>query len=395
MPVSLPSSNKSVTPEDITSSTSNTSRNPVRLSVATRDGPYTKPIPDSSIPASSSSLCSDDEVLKRAAIKKAQLQRRVERWMDKFMEHTVDTTTFKKAVDHLTPSQYQDIAHERHLNSLCSYPICPNPPQRPYSSSRRFVISTRNRTIKPQEGNRDEGYCSKKCQVQGTWVESRLSTVAVWLRGVVQEVELLEDVAAESGSKIDEPVGRAAGTATPVKSATTRRKEALLPASSTFQKSIVANPKQPLYEAPSAQAGTNEVAALIDALTVYERPIVHPHALGEPPLLSHSSTIQSQPLPLPQATPSPSYNPVRDARRNPSSILSTPSNLSRTLLAATHSIPPSISSQQIGGPEEEMESEESEESEWEKEMSFGPETEEEKGWFDEALLARKILQEGE
>lgn len=86
-------------------------RNPVRLSVAARDhhqpsaGPSTASsvrVQADSIPSGDASIApaggEDAEALKRAAIRKAQLQRRVERWMDKLMEETVDRATFKKSV---------------------------------------------------------------------------------------------------------------------------------------------------------------------------------------------------------------------------------------------------------------------------------------------------------
>lgn len=83
-------------------------RNPVRLSVAARDHPQPSAGPSSarvdvtSIPSGDVSISppggEDAEALKRAAIRKAQLQRRVERWMDKLMEETVDRATFKKTV---------------------------------------------------------------------------------------------------------------------------------------------------------------------------------------------------------------------------------------------------------------------------------------------------------
>lgn len=86
-------------------------RNPVRLSVTARDhsqpsaGPSTASstrVQANSTPSVDASIApaggEDAEALKRAAIRKAQLQRRVERWMDKLMEETVDRATFKKSV---------------------------------------------------------------------------------------------------------------------------------------------------------------------------------------------------------------------------------------------------------------------------------------------------------
>ena len=97
-------------------------RNPVRLSVAARDHPQPSAGPSTassarvhttSVPSGNNNIApaggEDAEALKRAAVRKAQLQRRVERWMDELMEETVDRATFKKTVsvlpiyNHVTP----------------------------------------------------------------------------------------------------------------------------------------------------------------------------------------------------------------------------------------------------------------------------------------------------
>ncbi|OWZ33188.1 hypothetical protein C351_05419 [Cryptococcus neoformans c8] len=381
-------------------------RNPVRLSVAARDHPQPSAGPSSarvdvtSIPSGDVSISppggEDAEALKRAAIRKAQLQRRVERWMDKLMEETVDRATFKKTVPHFTPPQYLEITHERHLNSLCSYPVCPNPPYRPYSSSRRFVISTRARTIKPKEGNEEEGYCSKKCKAKSGWIEGKLDREAVWLRGKVEDIELLEELEERGEVDLEAMMKEEPKTATR-KDSIAKATPSPVPKPALPPKQIISNLKQPLAsEASVPPPSANAVTTLIESLTIHERPISSVALV--PPSLSgrvdHSTSIHAlpavepQPLPLPQPQPQSSLS--SHARRNPNSLLSPSSTLTRSLLSATNSIPAAAISQSSPHGDD-SEEEESEASEWEKEMSFGEETEEVKGWFEEAMAAREML----
>ncbi|KGB75133.1 hypothetical protein CNBG_0971 [Cryptococcus deuterogattii R265] len=386
-------------------------RNPVRLSVAARDhhqpsaGPSTASsvrVQADSIPSGDASIApaggEDAEALKRAAIRKAQLQRRVERWMDKLMEETVDRATFKKSVSHFTPPNYLEITHERHLNSLCSYPVCPNPPYRPYSSSRRFVISTRARTIKPKEGNEEEGYCSKKCKARSGWVESKLDREAVWLRGKVEDIELLEEL--EERGEVDlEAMMKEEPRMANRRASIARTTPSPVPKPALPPKQIISNPKQPLAsESPAPAPSANAVTSLIESLTIHERPVPSaapappsPSGPADHPISSHvPSTVEPQPQPLPLPQPQPQSSLSTHARRNPNSLLSASSTLTRSLLSATNSIPAAAISQSSRHGDD-SEEEESEVSEWEREMSFGEETEEVKGWFEEAMAAREML----
>lgn len=90
--------------------------------------------------------------------------------------------------------QYGEVEHERHLNGLCSYPLCENAPSAPYRAHKRFQISARAKTIKEVEGNADEGFCSKRCRVKSQWVRENLGSEAAWLRGKVAPLELLDDM---------------------------------------------------------------------------------------------------------------------------------------------------------------------------------------------------------
>lgn len=90
--------------------------------------------------------------------------------------------------------QYGEVEHERHLNGLCSYPLCANKPAAPYRAQKRFQISARAKTIKEVEGNAEEGFCSKRCRIKSQWVRENLGSEAAWLRGKVAPLELLEDL---------------------------------------------------------------------------------------------------------------------------------------------------------------------------------------------------------
>lgn len=90
--------------------------------------------------------------------------------------------------------QYGEVEHERHLNGLCSYPLCENAPSAPYRAHKRFQINSRARSIKEVEGNADEGFCSKRCRVKSQWVRENLGSEAAWLRGKVAPLDLIDDM---------------------------------------------------------------------------------------------------------------------------------------------------------------------------------------------------------
>ncbi|OCF44770.1 hypothetical protein I317_01460 [Kwoniella heveanensis CBS 569] len=410
-----------------TSTSTSLPRNPVRLAVAHR-GPSSQINAAPSKQAASGGDDVDDDreqevdALRRAEVKRVQMIRRVERWMDRLMEETVDRETFKRVMSHVTPPQYLEVAHERHLNSLCSYPLCPNPPARPYSTARRYVISTRARTIKPTEGNEEEGYCSKRCRARSTWVERGLSGEAVWLRSqAVEEIELLEELE-EKGEF----------TWIPEKKPSTRRKAT---------SSVVAKPPAPtgppaidssvvednITSTPTARSSAasqptslslaqpdNPVASLIANLTIHERPT--PKAPPAPPFLKPTKSVippeefplgtvtpQPQPQPRPSSQPSPkprlgqspgSASSPRDSRRVSSSLMgSSTSQLAKSFVAASTQLGPVHLAQ--GGADSDGGGEDSEdkESDWEKEMGWGEEDDEMKALFEEARLAREMLEE--
>lgn len=164
-------------------------------------------------------------------------------------------------------------------------------------------------------------------------------------------------------------------------------------------KQIISNPKQPLAsESPAPAPSANAVTSLIESLTIHERPVPSaapappsPSGPADHPISSHvPSTVEPQPQPLPLPQPQPQSSLSTHARRNPNSLLSASSTLTRSLLSATNSIPAAAISQSSRHGDD-SEEEESEVSEWEREMSFGEETEEVKGWFEEAMAAREML----
>lgn len=218
----------------------------------------------------------------------------------------------------------------------------------------------------------------------------------MWLRGKVEDVELLEELE-ERGEVNLEAITKEEPKTTSRKESTARATPSPVPKPALPTKQIISNPKQPLASevlvpAPSA----NVVTSLIESLTIHERPV--PSVAPAPPSLSgpvdHSTSshappaVEPQPLPLPQPQPQPSLS--SHARRNPNSLLSPSSTLTRSLLSATNSIPAAAISQSSPNGDD-SEEEESEASEWEKEMRFGEETEEVKGWFEEAMAAREML----
>ncbi|WRT66814.1 uncharacterized protein IL334_003777 [Kwoniella shivajii] len=399
-------------------------RNPVRLSVSQRSSP----LPDSSaselttsaqLSAHERDTTLDNDTLRKAAVRKVKLQRRVNKWTDKLMEETVDKATFRNIASHLTPSQYSSILHERHLNSLCSYPMCNNQPKRPYSTVQRFVISTKARTIKPKEGNPEDGFCGNICKVRSEWIDRNLSEEAVWLRTSIRQIDLLEDLEERGefrwagvdrnkveslprGMKEDKRKDITRAGAKHDESRQTMTQQAKLnnrpsdpptPISSIFKSTKVTLPTS----MSKAQISDNAISALIANLKIHERPT--PSTPPKPPSFApQSATVPSpqanplvstaQPQPQSQTEPkssSPS-NTKRDARHSQSALLGTStSQLSSTFVAATKSLGPIQ-------PQPDSDEENDKESDWEKEMGWGDENDQEmKVFWEEARLARELL----
>ncbi|WWD15634.1 hypothetical protein CI109_100056 [Kwoniella shandongensis] len=425
VPVASTTSNPTITlsPPPSVNSTSTapspSSRNPVRLSVAQRDttfeaGPSTESAA-ATANANANSHNEESEAYKRAAVRKITLKRRVDKWMDRLMEETVDQATFKKAASYFTPPQYLEVIHERHLNSLCSYPLCPNPPYRPYTAAKRYIISTRARTIKPSEGNEEEGFCGKKCRVRSGWVQGRLSGEAIWLRTGKVDVELLEELEERGEFSWENDSSKTGSTARKSRAAVDGQTRGKTDGDQTSTTSIrpattpapapALRPNPPLAPAPAPapslpSAPTNSVSSLIANLTIHERPI--PSTPTSAPTSTSSPTKSPttalplsrspvQPVPQPQPAPRPStqLNSTRDARRTANALISAPtSQLATTFISATKQVGP-IHQLQDSDVEEEKE-----ESDWEKEMSWGGEEDEEtKALFEEARMAREFMEE--
>ncbi|WOO83644.1 Putative RNA polymerase II subunit B1 CTD phosphatase Rpap2 [Vanrija pseudolonga] len=373
---------------------------------------------------------SDAASLRRALERRAELSRRADKWMDRLMEEVVDRVAFQRALSYVHAKQYAEVEHERHLNNMCAYPLCPNPPAAPYRSQRRFVVSTRNRSITETEGNADEAFCSGRCRARSSWVRNTLGTEAAWIRGKVEPLVLLEDLE-ERGEvrwggrrgdvlervKVPGPEAEAAPAA--VQTPQAAQGYAVAPDPATPTPAVVAAPASPATAAPAAPATTTATTAparptparapqnltpaptpaaptspqpiqdLIANLAIYERPT--PTSKPLPPSLSPAAPPPAQeavvptapPLPLPQRTSA--LTPPRRAAGASSMISSSSTKLASTLLAAAKALPPGVQD------DSDAESSASEE-DWAKEMGWGKGAEVD-ALFDEARAARDLLDE--
>ncbi|GHJ89282.1 hypothetical protein NliqN6_5684 [Naganishia liquefaciens] len=156
----------------------------------------------------------DTAILRESQQFRKDIEREVERWMDVLMElPCADRELFRRAVRHhatfedvhsfrslhlvqslyLQPNLYDEVLHERHLASICSYPTCNKRPRRPYSEESRWKITqhtSRNTSIRgPNKrdvvqvaGNPEDGFCSPTCTTRSRWYRSQLSIEPVWAR---------------------------------------------------------------------------------------------------------------------------------------------------------------------------------------------------------------------
>lgn len=79
---------------------------------------------------------------------------------------------------------------------MCSYPLCSSSSKRAYTAQSHYtfrstgVVSTsrtsRNRDlIRQEEGNKDDGFCTKDCLIRSRWYGRRLRDEAIWTRNDV------------------------------------------------------------------------------------------------------------------------------------------------------------------------------------------------------------------
>ncbi|TXT08790.1 hypothetical protein VHUM_02918 [Vanrija humicola] len=315
---------------------------------------------------------SDAASLRRALERRAELARRADKWLDRLMEDVVDRDAFQRALSYVHAKQYAEAEHERHLNGLCAYPMCPNPPAAPYRAQRRFVVSTRNRSITETEGNADEAFCGGRCRARGGWVRSTLGTEAAWIRGRVEPLTLLEDLEARGevrwGGRRGDVLERVAAEPAAAAAATTA------PAASTPPPDLIANLS--IYERPTPT--TKPLPPSLGGGGDAARPAPAPAPAHAP---------APAPLPLPRSAAAPT--PPRRAAGASSMISSSSTKLASTLLAAAKALPPGVQD----AADSDDESSASEE-DWAKEMGWGQGRDVD-ALFDEARAAREMLEGGD
>lgn len=261
-------------------------------------------------------------------------------------------------------AQYAEVTHERHLNNLCGYPLCGNPPAAAYRSAKRFVVRTSSRTITETQGNDDEAFCSRKCAIKSNWVLRSLSGEAAWLRSSAKDVELMEELEEQGVIKWE---GRRGDILAWAKDA---------PAAPAKSESPVVIP-QPLLP--------GNLGSLVDSLSIVERetpkkPPSAPSMDPQAPAERGRRVDGDETLPLPLSAdilplvPKPSS--ARQARRGGAALISGTDKIADAVLDASGKM--------------EEESEESEEEEdWAKKMGWGGGAEVD-ALFEEARRAREL-----
>ncbi|KAL7420854.1 hypothetical protein Q5752_004807 [Cryptotrichosporon argae] len=400
-------------------------RQPLALSVA-----------ESSTSGMSSAPASEAAALRAAAARKKQLERRVESYMDAMMESVMALDTFRKAVAYLQPAQYAEVAHERHLNSLCSYPPCARRPAAAYRAATVFRISARAHTITPRAGNADDGFCGRACEVRSRFVEGQLSEESVWIRTAKVGVTLAEDVEAqrqreEAGkSAVDskaatQPADAASATqpqARPTQPLPAPHPHgpavpAARPPALTLTPPTQAQAQTPPLPPPAAipeqlaelvstlRAPRRDVAAamgdLMAGLTIHERatPPGAPAApslerpspsAGVSPLETDGTTGGALPLPLPLPAPLPASKTAAPASASPTArraraalLPAAPKGLAAAVVNASKGI---RATQAEADSDEASASEE----EWAKDMGWGEGDDEVDALFEAARAAREL-----
>ncbi|RXK36056.1 hypothetical protein M231_06704 [Tremella mesenterica] len=390
---------------------------PVKIHVASRDAGGTL----------RTDVLDDTAALRVAEKRQIDLRRRSERWADKLMEETVSLGAFRNALCYLVPSQYIEITHERHLNSLCAYPPCANTPARPWNPQRKFVISRRSRDVRPVEGNPEDGWCSLICRRRSDFVLGNLSEEGVWLRSKIVRVGLLEDL---SASLTSAPSSSSSNTtssqsARPPNSSSLMREIRHASTSDVSQNGVVVakdrvsspttnarmaalrpNSSENAHvtkpgTATTTREGKGQNGLLdIDSLTIHERPLPSDPAAASTPNPSARPNLQRQSSPTSTAiTLSGETHPraivfhgtekaPRDSRRE-ASLVPPSTSLGTTVLSLSANMGPI---RQLP-PESDIE-ESSGEEEWAREMGWGEGSEFDE-LFEQARKARELAEDDE
>ncbi|EIW70316.1 hypothetical protein TREMEDRAFT_62082 [Tremella mesenterica DSM 1558] len=387
---------------------------PVKIHVASRDAGGTL----------RTDVLDDTAALRVAEKRQIDLRRRSERWADKLMEETVSLGAFRNALCYLVPSQYIEITHERHLNSLCAYPPCPNTPARPWNPQRKFAISRRSRDVRPVEGNPEDGWCSLICRRRSDFVLGNLSEEGVWLRSKIVRVGLLEDLSASLTSAPSSSLSNitSSQSARPPNSSSLMREIRDASTSNVLQNGVdmardrvrstttsarmaVLRPKssenahvtKPGKATTTREERGQNVLLDIDSLTIHERPPPSVPAAASTPKPSARPNLQKRSPPITTAiTLSGETHPraivfhgtekaPRDSRRE-TSLVPPSTSLGTTVLSLSSNMGP----RQLP-PESDVE-ESSEEEEWAREMGWGEGSEFDE-LFEQARKARELTED--
>jgi len=233
--------------------------------------------------------------------------------------------------------------------------------------------------------------------VRSEWVERGLGEESVWLRGEKGEVELLEEIeearAAKEGEFKEEGIGKPSKgrrSDQPISSASKVLPELMGEGAETTSPIPVSPTKEPASAKPEMPiTSTPQVADLLSTLVIHERDT--PPTAPIPPFLTDPIPIQQDIKPGPPIE-KPSHD-TSSAKRAPSSMLGSSNRLTTALLSASRQIgslpqlAPDSDDEGDGEPREE---------DWEKDMGWGEDDEETRALFDDARLAREIMEgEGE
>lgn len=107
------------------------------------------------------------------------------------------------------------------MASLCSYPCCSHPCSRPFTSQSHYTFrstgiislsqTSKSRDLVVQDqGNKDDGFCSKDCLIRSRWFEKRLRDDAIWTRPLVAPGDLGRWKSRARGGGPDEERAKAA-----------------------------------------------------------------------------------------------------------------------------------------------------------------------------------------
>lgn len=113
-------------------------------------------------------------------IKQKHLQKQSVKVIESLLEAVIDQAYLRKSLALLCKSEMDDLVTERHLISICGYPLCAKTLTEPFNRKQKFKIDFKNRVLHNYEDRIK--YCSNLCMKSTEFLTSQMPDEPLWMR---------------------------------------------------------------------------------------------------------------------------------------------------------------------------------------------------------------------